>query len=44
MDQFNGSVLSFPIITKSHEPVHIPLAAKPGHLPLGVVAMGLLHG
>jgi hypothetical protein len=37
-------LLDFRIVAETFEPVHLRLAAKPGHLSLGVVAMRLLGG
>ena len=41
-DQVGCNALRFGIVAEGFDPVHVGLAAKPGELALGVVAMALL--
>lgn len=43
LDRDNGLLNDHGTVSEAGKPDYMRFPAKPGHLPLGVIAMGLLH-
>src|SRR3984885_15376343 len=44
LNSFSSASLDSLFVSETFQPLDVRLAAKPGHLPLGIVAVGLLGG